>query len=262
MSIKSILRIITLGFVGLHFQSSISFAQEIDRYLLNLEKHGENLKLEQDQPGEPQFLIVEKYKSESVKKIALEEEYDPYSFRDLYIGERSFAIIGGRYKFYIFNISTDRLIGPLQITPKEGSVFEDAQSGVNYAYSILHNGQYLLVYALDLGLFCFSLQDLYIPVEISELISDTKNSIWTQVFFEARGEGIYNVIVAACKNYQKEIELIRLLPGYRLRTNQDNSLWYKASDDNVILIESIRDSTDIRAIKIDLEEGVVSIGKY
>ena len=72
---------------------------------------GINLKLTQNSLGEDQYLII----NDSEKKIKLEEEFDPYSFRNSYIGDRSFIIIAGRYKYYIFNLYTKRIIGPLRI---------------------------------------------------------------------------------------------------------------------------------------------------
>ena len=172
-----------------------------------------------------QTVFVKRKNGDVLKKYDLELESDPCHFKGSYSGERKFVVIGGRYRFYILNVSTGKLIGPIQNSLRvEG---EDAQTGVLYAYKILANGQYLFVNALDNGLTCFSLLDLYHPEEVFFLKADSIFHRGTYVFIDNRKENIFNVITASCGNYNTEIASNILFQGYRFQLNEQGNLKYK-----------------------------------
>ena len=130
----------------------ISHGQQLDSKKIKLIRADKQIELFQENPGSEQFLIVKNLDGDTTNTIELPDEFDPYRFTDIYEGERSFIVISGRNKFYLFNIITEKIIGPISATPRRE--LADAQSGVWYTFKILNNGQYLLANALDFGLYC------------------------------------------------------------------------------------------------------------
>lgn len=137
-------------------------------------------------------LIIKNSNDDVIKTLDPLNPYENvYSFNAYHKGDRNFAIIGGRYIFYIINVSTNKLIGPFH--PSWRVEAEDAQSFMLQAYKVIQEGQYLLVNSLGNGLTCYSLLDLYNPKEVNFFKSDSEIAPRDYyIFIDLRQENICN----------------------------------------------------------------------
>lgn len=232
--------------------SLISTGQQIDSKTIQFadDRHYE---LTQDKPGAAQFLLIRNEENETVRSVKLPEEFDPYRFVANYEGERSFLVIAGRYKFYIFNTTTEKIIGPITCTPRRE--FLDAQSGVWYAFKIIHEGQYLLANALDLGLYCYDLRDLYHPEEVQFFKTDSNYFSGYYAFVDLRKDNIYNVIIASNGNFKKEITSDIFLIGLRFEQDSTHQLAKEVVNNRYLIFRQIKPDASIERLIIDLQAG-------
>ena len=233
----------------------ISNGQDLDSKRIELIHADRQYELLQDKPGSEQFLIVKNLNGAAIKTLELPEEFDPFRFVGLYEGERSFILISGRYKFYIFNTITEKIIGPISASPR-GEI-GDAQSGVWYAFKILNDGQYILANALDFGLYCYDLRDLYHPNEIDYVKSNSTFISGNYTFIDLRKDNIYNVITASCGNYKKEISSELILLGYKFQQDSARNLVYKIIDNRYLTLGHIKPDSSLEILVIDLETGTL-----
>ncbi len=228
---------------------------QIHTTTLDFDSLNKQIELFQESMGTLQSLIIKNNSGEILKTITIDKELDPYHFKDFYQGQRNFAIIGGRYKFYIVNVSNNKLIGPFSACCRVEA--EDAQTGVLYAYKIINDGQYLLVNALDNGLTCFNLLDLYNPKEVDFFKLDSIYSKGNYVFIDKRKENIFNGISAECGNYKKEIDYKVLFHGYRFEIDSNEKLKYVISDKKLLTLKQIVSDSIAKDFTIDLERGLI-----
>lgn len=233
----------------------ITNGQFLDSKRIELNYADRQYELFQDKPGSEQFLLIKKFNGETIETLKLPEEFDPFGFAGVYEGERSFILIGGRYKFYIFNTITENIIGPISASPR-GEI-GDAQSGVWYAFKILNDGQYILANALDFGLYCYDIQDLYNPNEIDYVKSDSTFLSGNYTFIDLRKDDIYNVITASCGNYNKEISSELMLIGYKFQQDSARNLDYKIIDNRYLSVKHIKPDLSLENLLIDLETGTL-----
>lgn len=242
--ISLLLLLVTNGILG-----------QVNTKIIEFDNLDKKLELNQDDIEKTQTLLIKTNSGELIKEIEIDQKTDPYSFREFYKGERNFAIVGGRYKFFIINVSTNILIGPFRCCCRIEPL--DAQTGVLYAYRIIQNGQYLLVNALDNGLTCYNLSDLYNPKEIEFFKSDSNYSGGKYVFIDHRKENIYNGISASCGNYDKNIDSELIFQGYKFELNNESQLKYKISDNKIMTLAQLDDESNVINLKIDLENGKI-----
>ncbi|MFH2096869.1 MAG: hypothetical protein ABIJ16_14260 [Bacteroidota bacterium] len=93
-----------------------------------------------------------------------ESDGSGYNFADTLTGFRKLLLVKGRYKFYIFNLASGRIIGP--IAPAFRGIGGDSQSGMLSGLKFMLDGSYIGGYCVDSGTFLFRLCDVYKPEEI------------------------------------------------------------------------------------------------
>jgi hypothetical protein len=149
-------------------------AQESNVYRKDFNEQGIALIIEKESRGKVQYLkILDTQNDKLIKTIRIDNEYDLCKVGASFFGDRKFAIINGRYRFYIVNLSTNILIGPFSGTVR-GEI-EDATSLVLGYFNIFNDGQYLTFASYDFGVCCYNLIDLYNPIEI-EMFTGQKHS--------------------------------------------------------------------------------------
>lgn len=218
-----------------------------------------------EKPGFKHFLLITQHDQELKKTIELDSNViGSYRFQTKIFGERSFVIISGHSKLYIFNIHSDKIIGPLTATWRGEGCGTDAQSGMWYAFEIIQNGQYLLAYAIDCGLYCYDLRDLYHPKEVEFYKSGSNYShegAGNYTFIDLRKENIYNVITASCNNFETEITYNILLYGLRFQQDSAKQLDKDIIDDRYLILRQIKPDSAIKKIIIDLQSGLILEGQ-
>ena len=222
---------------------------------LTAEKLRKKITLIQNNTDKNQYINVCDLNGNALKTIKIDNEIDPYSFRDYYWGDRNFVIIGGRYKFFIFNVTNNILIGPAVCADNRALCREDAQSGIIYTYRIIDDGNYLLVNTLDNGLYCFNLLDLYHPKAVQYYKSDTIMFMGVYTFIDWRKENIYNAISASCGNYNTEIKYSLIFRGFRLKQNESGNLLIRKEQKNTLILNQIDAASNESELKIDLDTG-------
>jgi hypothetical protein len=176
-------------------------------------------------------------------------------FGTSFIGNRKFSIIACRGAFYILNLSANHLIGPIQLSSriKEG---QDAQSGLVWTSEVFNNGQYLIISAIDEGIYCFNLENLDTPVEV-EFYTDRKVLFKGQFFFlDHRNDNLCNGIVASkADNYSKEYHTRFLFQGYQLKVDANNQIIKYDIDNRYLVLERNQKKTKNDYLIIDYIEG-------
>lgn len=213
------------------------------------------LEIQQEDQGTNQYLIVKEQSGGKQRKIKLHKALDPLSFVGFYKGDRNFAIIGGRYLFYLFNLNSNKIIGPIGVQPR--TCAQDGQTGMLGAYKIIHGGQYLLVNATDYGVFCFTLKDIYHPEMLPWFKSDTVFFKGTYTFLDLRKDNIYNLIAASCGNYQSEIKSDILFQGYRLQQDSLHHAVSRRLSNKYLLFYQMENDTAASELIVDLETGAL-----
>ena len=178
-----------------------SFCQRMDKTSLTFEN--KVFQLYQEQPGDTQYLIIKDSNKHVLNKIELEKEYDPYCFMAKRFEERKTAVIGGRYQFFILNGSSGQVTGPFRVTQR--GLAQDGQSGVLYTYKLIENSKYLLVNAIDFGLFCYDIENLNEIKTVQFFKSDSMYFRGTYCFLDLNKDNRYNMISASCGNYKTKI---------------------------------------------------------
>ena len=213
------------------------------------------LGLTQKEPGAVQYLKIEDKDGNIKRQIKLPEEYDPYRFTAYFSGEREFAVIGGRYKCYLFNLHTKKLIGPLSASVRGDA--QDAQSGVLNHYQVLDHGQYLLVNAMDFGVTCFRLADLYHPEALDFFKADSSYFFRGKfTFIDQRKTNLYNVITATCGNYKDTFDAEMLIQGGCFQQDENGQIIHRIVSGKYLVLTSIRES-NMEKVVIDLDAGTL-----
>lgn len=179
---------------------------------------------------------------------------DPdFFFSTSYINNRKFIIMARRGAFYILNLSTNILIGPIHLISRIECA-QDGQSGLIWTPEVFNDGQYLIISAIDEGIYCFNLDDIYNPFEV-EFYTDRKILFKGNYFFiDQRKENIFNGITASKEsNYSKEYQSRFLFQGYRFKVDSDNKI-IKYNIDNRFLA-LLRDQEQKKYFIIDYLEG-------
>ena len=122
------------------------------------------------------------------------------------------------------------------------------------------HGQYLLVHAVDDGLYCYSLIDLYNPRKVDFFKFDKYSPGGKYIFIEKRNENIFNGISASCGNWDEEIDFDILFHGFRLELDNNDSLVYKISSNKMLVLNQFDQETSINELIIDLKEGEIKKG--
>lgn len=185
-----------------------------------------------------------------------------YSWSDLdfyfgtsYIGNRKFNIMARRGAFYILNLSANHLIGPIQLSSRINEA-QDGQSGLVWTSEVFNEGQYLIISAIDEGIYCLNLDDLYTPFEV-EFYADRKTLFKGHFFFlDHRKDNIYNGIVASKENnYSKEYHPKFLFQGYQLKVNANNEIIKYNIDNRYLVLLRDQQKTENDYLIIDYFEG-------
>lgn len=211
--------------------------------------------LNQKQAGESQFLIIKDLKNNVLNKVELEKEYDPYNFMEMDVGKIPIAIIGGRYKFFILNCSSNQIIGPFKA--KQRGLAQDGQSGVLYAYKLIENSKYLLVNALDFGLFCYDIENLNNIETIQFFKSDSVYFKGKYNFLDLNKGYQYNMISASCGNYETEIESEIIFKNIRLQQDKNENVKKRIVLGKYLILNTISEYSTNSELIVDLESGIL-----
>ena len=234
-----------------------SFCQRIDDKSLTIDN--KIFELKQKQPGESQFLIINDLKNNVLNKIELEKEYDPYNFMAMNLGKSPIAIIGGRYKFFILNCSSNKIIGPFKA--KQRGLAQDGQSGVFYAYKLIVNNKYLLVNALDFGLYCYDIEDLNNIKTVQFFKSDSLYYKGKYHFLDRNKNIEYSMISASCGNYSTDIESNFLFKNIRLQHDKNKNVKKRITQDKYLILNQINNDSKNSNLIVDLESGIILSSK-
>lgn len=225
---------------------------------LDFENIDKRIELPNDDKIGSKSLIIKNGKGDVIKTFELLYAYENlYSFNEYYKGDRNFAIIGGRYIFYIVNVSTNKLIGPIR--PSWKGEAEDAQSGMLYVFKVIKDGQYLFVNAADNGLTCYSLLDLYNPKEVDFYKSDSPYAQGNYIFIDQRKENIFNGFTASTNNnyYEKVMDCKILFHGYRFELTSEGKLDYEITKNKILILKQILGDSQSIDFLIDLKKGEI-----
>ena len=174
-----------------------------------------------------------------------------------YINNRKFVIMARRGAFYILNLSTNILIGPIHLCSRieDG---QDVQSGLIWTPEVFNDGQYLIISAIDEGIYCFNLDDIYNPFEV-EFYTDRKILFKGNFFFfNQRKENIYNGIIASKEsNYSKEYHSKFLFQGYKFKVDSNNKvIKYNINNRYLVLLKD-QEQKNFEYLIIDYFEGKI-----
>ncbi len=230
-----------------------SFCQKMDDKSLTV--GNKIFELNQNEPGELQFLTIKDLKNNELNKVELEKEYDPYKFMTRNVGENPMAIIGGRYKFFILNCSSNQIIGPFK--PTQRGLAQDAQSGVLYAYKLIENGKYLLVNALDYGLFCYDIENLNAIETVQFFKSDSIYFKGKYNFLDLNKGNQYNMISASCGNYRTEIESGIIFKNIRLQQDKKQNVKNQIKQERYLVFNKINEDSLNSELIVDMETGTL-----
>ncbi|SHG04699.1 hypothetical protein SAMN05444274_1268 [Mariniphaga anaerophila] len=211
--------------------------------------------LNQKQPGESQFLIIKDLKNNVLKKVGLAKEYDPYSFMTMCTGKSQIAIIGGRYKFFILNCSSNNIFGPFWAEQRE--LGQDAQSGVFYAYKLIENNKYLLANALDFGLSCYNIEDLNNIKTIQFFKPDSIFYKGKYHFLDSEKNNEYCMISASCGNYSTNIESDILFKNIKLQQDKNQKVKKRIVRERYLILNQISEDSTNSELIVDLESGIL-----
>lgn len=251
----------TLFLIFLYTATSL-FAQNKPLRSFTAENLNKKFELYQKEFGDVQYLLIKNDDDKLIEKKKIDSdnyiEIDPYSFKAVYTGQRNFAIIGGLHRFHIVNLSNDKIIGPFFAPMRKFGEAQDGQTGAVGNYAILDNGQYLLFHAIDLGIYCYSLVDLYNPKDVPFFKSDS--IIWKSsfVFIDKRKENIFNGITSSIDgNYSKDMETKMLFKGFRFQLDGQGELKSEIKDNRYLVLEQILPDSQIKPLIIDMDEGIL-----
>ena len=203
------------------------------------------LVIEREREGTIQKLkLYSNTNGDLIKEYELDKSSELFYPDKYYLGERKFIIVAGRYRFYILNLTNNRLIGPLSHAYRGES--QDAISGNLGDFQIIDNGQYVLYGVADFGVFCLNLKDLYNPKDVA-CIYDTTRLSGNYMFIDHRYDNLFNIILA---NYiinqpnifDREIEPKMLFKGLELEPN-DNSTLYRIKDGEYVILDRANNRT-------------------
>lgn len=181
---------------------------------------------------------------------------DPdFYFGTSFIGNRKFCIMARRGAFYILNLSANHLIGPIQLSSRINEA-QDGQSGMVWTSEVFNDGQYLIISAIDEGIYCLNMDDLYNPFEV-EFYADRKTLFKGHFFFlDHRKDNIYNGIVASKENnYSEEYHPRFLFQGYQLKVDANNKIIKYDIDNRYLVLLRDQQSTENEYLIIDYFEG-------
>lgn len=176
-----------------------------------------------------------------------------FFFSTSYINNRKFIIMARRGAFYILNLSTNILIGPIHLISRIECA-QDGQSGLIWTPEVFNDGQYLIISAIDEGIYCFNLDDIYNPFEV-EFYTDRKILFKGNYFFlDQRKENIFNGIIASKEsNYSKEYQSRFLFQGYRFKMDSNNKIIKYNIDNRYLAL--LRDQEQKKYFIIDYFDG-------
>lgn len=219
------------------------------------------LKLSIDRENEKaiQYLNIINTRNDSlIKSLKIDNEFDLHRIGAYYFGERNFAIITGRYQFFIVNLTTNTLKGPYRSNAK-GKRY-DAQSGLVCDFKIFNNGQYLLFEMRDFGVKCFKLIDLYNPLEIGAYTLKTKSLKEFYFFLDKRDSCLFNGIISSYEFNRRDLSLCKLtsnflFQGYHLKTDDNGLIIKNQIEDRYLLLYKETESNREELIVVDYEDG-------
>ncbi|WP_157471550.1 hypothetical protein [Marinifilum fragile] len=211
--------------------------------------------LNQNQPGESQFLIIKDLKNNVLKKVELEKEYDPYRFMTMSTGKSQIAIIGGRYKFFTLNCSSNNIFGPFSAQQRE--LGQDAQSGVFYAYKLIENNKYLLANALDFGLYCYDIENLNKIETVNFFKPDPIFYKGKYHFLDSEINNEYCMISASCGNYSTDIESDILFKNIKLQQDKNQNIKKRIVLNRYLILNQISEDSTNSELIVDLESGIL-----
>jgi len=173
-----------------------------------------------------------------------------------YLGSRKFLVFSvGRYSFYLLNVSTHKLVGPLQ-SGVEGEA-SDSQDGTISMKEVFHNGQYLIGYAQGFGMFCYNLMDLYNPVPVDHLCTEQTHLHKTYFFLDHRINNIYNGLVIE-NDPSGAYDLAKFLfQGVKLRLDENGQLLQEIIDDTYVQYQKIEHDGQTSSFTIDFNDGII-----
>lgn len=237
------------------FSFNPAFNQGLNQIEKDLNEHGLKLSIAQEKPSGVHLLKIHDTKNNSIKSFRMDNDIDRYIAAS-YFGDRKFVIIGGRYSFYIIDISRDSLIGPFQPTPREERV--DGQSGALHSLSLLNNAQYLILGAIDNGVYCYNLSNINKPFEIELFHPESKYFKSEFFFLDKSKENTYSGIVSSLKrNKQERWEIASrfLFQQYHLKENSENKIIKKQIENRYLLLHRLIDKDSTENIVVDYDKG-------
>jgi len=244
-------------FILLFFSVNSAFNQVINHVETDFKEQGLKLSIDREKPGELQHLkIINTNNNRLLKSFNLDNHIDLFGICTSYFGDRKFAVIAGRFKFYIINLSTDSLIGPL--LPKYRDIRYDGQSGVLHNFKIFNNGQYLIFGAIDNGVYCYNMTNINKPFEVETFNPESKSFKSEFFFLDKTKESIYNGIVSSLKrNKQERWEIASrfLFQEYRMKENSENKIIKKQIENRYLLLYRMIDKDSTENIIVDYDSG-------
>lgn len=227
--------------------------RQIDK---EFKEQGLKLIIKQGKTGVYQLLINDT-KNNSTKSFKLDNDIDR-NIGVSYFGERKFAVISGRYSFYIINLSKDTLLGPFLPSSREERT--DAQSGALHSFSLLNNAQYLILGAFDDGVYCYNITNINKPYEVEMFHPESKYFKSEFFFLDKFNVNSYNGIISSLKRNKQErweIDSKFLFQEYRMKENSDKKIIKKLTENRYLVLNRIFENETLENIIIDLEAGKI-----
>ncbi len=242
---------VTILLLGCH---DVFSQEDDDRNQRNYEDLALKLVISRDTTHTNQYLTIYE-KDQRIQSFKLNHEVDLYKFDVDFLGKQKFLVIRGRYHFYMLDISTKMLIGPFGPIPR-GDI-ADAQSGMLVDMKLFENRHYLIIRALDYGIYCYNLKDIYNPFEIECYVSE--NFPYHHFFLDKNSSGLYNGIVSYTDNGWDIISTSFLFKEYRFEENDvDKSILKKDIKDQYLFLRHYPEKSNVsQPFVIDYREGKI-----
>lgn len=181
-------------------------------------------------------------------------DIDLSGFRIHYLGQRKFLVFTlGRYRFCILNLSNNRIIGPL--APRIEGAASDSQDGTLSFTEVFHNGQYLIGYAHNFGMFCYNLMDLYNPVFVNHICTENQHLHKNYFHLDKRRDNIYNGLFINNHSHGTYDSASFIFQGKMLELSDDGSPKWSVFRTRFIQLQEILANQQIGSLIIDIHTG-------
>jgi hypothetical protein len=177
-------------------------------------------------------------------------------FQIHHLSQRKFLVFTvGRYRFYILNLANNKVIGPIK--PKVEGEASDSQDGTIHFTEVFNDGQYLVGYANNMGMFCYNLKDLYDPIQVNHICTENQHNHSSYFFLDKRQGSMYNGLCIKNHVLGKYDSLSFLFQGKTLELSEDGSPLKSIIDNRYLHLNSYTIDGTSEPIIIDYQNGVL-----